>query len=284
MFSAGSGPPLVVVPGIQGRWEWVRPALERLELGCRTVSYSLCGDFGSGAVYERTKGFASYLEQLDDVLDRMGTERAAVLGVSYGGFIALRYAATRPERVSALILTSSPSPGWIPTEIQRAYIERPWLGAPKFVLTSPLRLWPELRAAFPSPVRRLAFLARHGLRVAAAPMNPGLMASRIREQQTIDFGPDCARVQAPTLIVTGDPGLDRIVPVENTLRYLDMIPGAQHARIPRTGHLGLVTKPDIFAKVVCAFVTTAGTRDAGCGVRPAHRSAAGAKGGAACPP
>ena len=277
MFLAGSGPPLIVVPGIQGRWEWVRPALERLQLGCRTASYSLCGDFGSGAVYDRTKGFASYLNQLDDVLDRMGTERAAVLGVSYGGFIALRYAATRPERVSALILTSSPSPGWIPTEIQRAYIERPWLGAPKFVLTSPLRLWPELRAAFPSPVRRLAFLTRHGLRVAAAPMNPGLMASRIREQQTIDFSPDCARVQAPTLIVTGDPGLDRIVPVENTLRYLDMIPGAKHARIPGTGHLGLVTRPEVFARTVCKFVTSVGVRGEAHSALGVRRSGLGAR-------
>lgn len=253
MFSAGSGPPLIVVPGIQGRWEWVRPTLDRLALGCRTISYSLCGDFGSGAPYDRLKGFEGYLEQLDRIFDRAGGH-AALLGISYGGFIALRYAATRPERVSALILASSPSPGWIPTAMQLAYINHPWIGAPGFVATSPMRLWPELRATFPSPVRRLAFLARHGLRVAVAPMNPGLMGARIREQQMIDFCPDCSRIQAPTLIITGDPGLDRIVPVENTLRYLEMIPGARHARIPGTGHLGLVTKPDVFAGVVCSFL------------------------------
>lgn len=253
MFVAGSGPPLIVVPGIQGRWEWVRPALDQLALGCRTISYSLCGDFGSGARYDRTKGFESYLDQLDRIFDRAGG-RAALLGISYGGFITLRYAATRPGRVSALILSSSPSPGWIPTAMQRAYINHPWIGAPGFIATSPMRLWPELCAAFPSPARRLAFLARHGLRVAAAPMNPGLMGSRIREQQTIDFRPDCARIQAPTLIITGDPGLDRIVPVENTLRYLEMIPGARHARIPCTGHLGLVTRPHVFADAVCSFV------------------------------
>jgi 2-hydroxy-6-oxo-6-(2'-aminophenyl)hexa-2,4-dienoate hydrolase len=83
------------------------------------------------------------------------------------------------------------------------------------------------------------------------------MGARIREQQTIDFRPDCARIQAPTLIITGDPGLDRIIPVENTLRYLDMIPGARHVRIPRTGHLGLVTRPEVFADAVCRFVAGA---------------------------
>jgi pimeloyl-ACP methyl ester carboxylesterase len=85
-------------------------------------------------------------------------------------------------------------------------------------------------------------------------MIPGLMAQRIVEQQSIDFAPDCAHVDAPTLVVTGDAGLDRIVPVETTMRYLEMIPGARHARIPGTGHLGLVTKPEVFAGVVGNFV------------------------------
>jgi len=254
MFSAGSGPPIIVVPGVQGRWEWIRPALHGLQRRCRTISYSLCGDFGSGRRYERAKGFDNYLEQLDGIFDQAGVERAALCGISYGGFIALRYAATRPHRVSALILSSSPSPGWTPNAIQTAYIANPWRATPEFVLTSPLRLWPEIRAAFDSPMDRAAFLARHVGRVAAAPMIPGLMARRIVEQQSIDFAPDCTRVQAPTLIVTGEPGLDRIVPVESTLRYLDMIPGARHARIPGTGHLGLVTKPDVFASAVCSFV------------------------------
>ena len=47
-FDRGSGPPVVVVPGLQGRWEWVRPALDDSRRRCRAISYSLCGDIGSG--------------------------------------------------------------------------------------------------------------------------------------------------------------------------------------------------------------------------------------------
>jgi 3-oxoadipate enol-lactonase len=255
-FDKGQGPPLIVVPGVQGRWEWVRPTLEQLQQRCRTIGYSLCGDFGSGCRYDRTLGFENYLRQLDEVFERANLERAAICGISYGGFVALRYAATRPERVSALIIASSPSPGWAPNPIQRAFISTPWRSTPEFIATSPLRMWPEIRAAFDRPLARLSFLARHGLRVAAAPMIPALMAGRIVEQQSIDFAPDTSRVRAPTLIVTGEAGLDRIVPVESTLRYLSMIPGARHAAIPRTGHLGLVTRPELFASVVCDFVSS----------------------------
>lgn len=254
MFHAGSGPPLVVIPGVQGRWEWLRPALHRLQDHCTTISYSLCGDFRSGCRMDPELGFDNYMQQLDEVFRRARLERAALCGISYGGFIALRYAATRPGRVSALILVSSPAPGWKPSSVQSAYIASPMRGTPKFVLTSPMRVWPEIRATFDKPLDRLTFLLSYGLRAAAAPMNPPLMASRIVQQQQMDFCPDCARVQAPALVITGEDDLDRIVPVENTRRYVEMIPGARYARLERTGHLGLVTQPEKFAAIVGGFV------------------------------
>jgi pimeloyl-ACP methyl ester carboxylesterase len=85
-------------------------------------------------------------------------------------------------------------------------------------------------------------------------MNPPLMASRVVQQQQLDFCPDCACVHAPTLIVTGESDLDRIVPVEDTRRYLDLIPGSKYVRLERTRHLGLVTRPETFASVVGDFV------------------------------
>ena len=85
-------------------------------------------------------------------------------------------------------------------------------------------------------------------------MKPPLMASRIVQQQQMDFCPDCARVTAPTLVVTGEPQLDKVVPVESTRRYVDLIPGARYVQLERTGHLGLVTRPEKFAEVVAGFV------------------------------
>ena len=253
MFDQGSGPPLIVIPGIQGRWEWIRPALLHLQTRCRTLSYSLCGDFGSGCVRRPERGFDNYMEQLDRVFDAAGLTRAAVCGISYGGLVALRYAATRPERVAALTIVSSPAPGWTPSPIQSAYLASPLRATPRFILSAPLRLWPEIRAAFDRPAAGAGFLVRHGLRVAAAPMKPPLMASRIVEQQAMDFCPDCARVEAPTLIVTGEPHLDRVVPVQSTRRYVELIPGSRYAQLDRTGHLGLITRPETFAALVGGF-------------------------------
>ena len=76
-------------------------------------------------------------------------------------------------------------------------------------------------------------------------MIPSLMAARVTLQQSLDFAPDCARVTAPTLVVTGEDGLDRVVPADVTRRYATLIPGARYVKIERTGHIGLLTRPAI---------------------------------------
>jgi pimeloyl-ACP methyl ester carboxylesterase len=262
MFDSGNGSPDIVRPGVQGRWEWMMPAIRELQKRCRTVTYTLCGDFGSGLTFDPELGFENYTRQLDAVFERTGLERAALCGVSYGGFIALRYAALRPERVSALIFSSAPSPGWTPSARQRGYVSRPWRSAPAFVLGAPMRLWPEIHAAHDTWPQRLVFLVQHGLRVLAAPMKPGLMASRVRMQQRLDFFPDCARITVPTLVLSGEDELDRVVPTEVTRQYEALIPGAQYARLERSGHIGLITRPAQYAEIVAAFVARAAAQPA----------------------
>ena len=245
---------LVMVPGIQGRWEWLRPTIAHLNGRIPTSCYSLCGDFGSGCRLDPAAGFDNYLRQLDAVLDRIRAKRIALCGVSYGGVIALRYAATRQDRVSALVISSSPSPAWKPNARQGAYIASPWISTPLFLATAPARLLPEIYAAFPDWPSRLSFCAMHMARVLAAPALPPLMAARIREEQLIDFVPDCTRICIPTLVTSGEPELDAVVPVEATRQYVSLIPGAKYAIIERTGHLGLLTRPDRYAGIVSDFI------------------------------
>jgi pimeloyl-ACP methyl ester carboxylesterase len=258
IVDVGTGPPVVLVPGIQGRWEWMAPAVGALARRCRVVTFSLCGERGSGVPIDGGLGFDCHVAQVERALDRVGLARAALCGVSFGGLIALRVAAKRPERVTHLVLVSALSPRWRPDGRVRRYLEWPRLAAPFFVLGAPLRLGPEIAAAFPDWCGRLRFAATHAARVARAPFAPRLMAERIRLEQAIDLEPDCAAVRAPTLVVTGEAGLDRVVPVEGTLDFVRLIPGARHVVLERTGHLGLVTRPDAWATIVSDFVRPAG--------------------------
>jgi len=258
VFDQGKGTALIVIPGIQGRWEWMTPTLQELQKRCRVVSYSLCGDAGSGMKIDPRLGFDNFVRQLDQVFEETALERAALCGVSYGGLIALRYAASRPDRVTSLVFASSPAPGWVPNERQQRYVRHPWRSAPEFVARGPMRLWPEIRAAYDTQRERVAFSLRHAARVVAAPIFPPVMAARVTYQQAMDFAPDCARVKAPTLIVTGEDDLDKIVPAEVTRRYRQLIPGAKYVQMKRSGHIGMLTHPAQFADIVTGFINANG--------------------------
>ena len=254
MFDQGHGPAVIVVQGLHGRWEWTRTALEALACRCRVLSYSLPGDFGSGCPYERDRGFENYMRQLGDVMTAARVERAAVVGISFGGFVARHFAAQHPERMSALVLASAPGPGWTPNPRQARWLSRPWLSAPVFVASSPFRVWPEVRAALGGLTPSVAFLARQGLRALASPAIPSLMSARISDARTLDADADCARITVPTLVISGEEDLDRVVPVETTRRYASMIRGARYQVMNATGHLGVLTQPERFARLVGDFV------------------------------
>jgi 3-oxoadipate enol-lactonase len=254
IYDKGTGPAVVVVPGVQGRWEWMRPALDALAARCRTISYSLSGDIGSGRRVDAALGFENHVRQLDEIMDAARLERAAICGVSFGGFVALRYAACRSHRVNSVILVSAPAPGWTPTPQQAGWLAKPWLSAPMFVMSAPVRLWPEIRSGCGSWSRAVRFMLRQGLRTSMAPMIPSLMARRIAEARGIDFVPDCGQVRAPALVITGEGTLDRVVSAEVTKRYASLIPGARYEMLGGTGHLGLLTQPSRFAQLVSEFV------------------------------
>jgi len=254
IYDKGTGPAVIVVQGLHGRWEWTRRALEALARHCRVLSYSLPGDFGSDHTYERDRGFENYMRQLADVMASARVERAAVVGISFGGFVARHFAAVHPERLSALVLASAPGPGWTPNPRQAKWLSRPWISAPVFVASSPFRVWPEVRAALGGLGPSMAFLARQGLCALASPAIPSLMSARIRDARALDAEADCARITVPTLVISGDEQLDRVVPVETTRRYASMIRGARYEVMNATGHLGVLTQPERFARLVGDFV------------------------------
>jgi pimeloyl-ACP methyl ester carboxylesterase len=111
--------------------------------------------------------------------------------------------------------------------------------------------------ALPDPVERRRLAWRQLAEMGRSPLSPAAMAKRMRLAMNEDFVADCGRINAPTLVLTGESGLDRIVPAESTREYLRLIPHAVLAELPATGHIGLITKPEAWADIVVGFVEQA---------------------------
>src|SRR5687767_2204466 len=257
IIDRGGGTPIVVIPGVQGRWEWMKPAIDALAQRCRVVTFSLADEPSCGGRFDEAHGFDSYVDQFRDSLDAAGIEKAAICGVSYGGLIAAAFATRDPTRTSSLVLVSALPAGWRPNARVNFYLRAPTLLTPVFMLAS-LRMYREIAAASDGFGSGASAALRHGTRVLTHMFSPSLMARRVRLLEAIDLSGELTRataagVHVPTLIVTGDPALDNVVPVTATHEYLRLWPHAKVATIARTGHLGLITRPSVFADIVVPF-------------------------------
>jgi pimeloyl-ACP methyl ester carboxylesterase len=254
MFDEGAGTPIVVVQPLPGRWELTQELMRELARGARVVSYSLCGEIGSGRPTGAGAAIEDYVSQLREVMDAAGLERAALCGISFGGAVAARFAAQFPGRVTKLVIVSSPGPGWKMDTIQAGYIAKPWLSLPAFAIGAVRRTTPEVLSALETWRARLSFVVRYGVLAIRYPAMPHAMAGRVRLLEGLDLAGDCARITAPTLVVSGEPGLDRVVPVESTRRYSELIANARYVMVKRTGHQGVLTQPRRFAALVHEFI------------------------------
>ncbi|RJQ78965.1 MAG: alpha/beta fold hydrolase [Desulfobacteraceae bacterium] len=235
----GAGPlDLVVIPGfvsnVEYIWEEPRAALffSRLASFARVVLFDKRGTGLSDHV-----GPVPTLEQrMDDVravMDAAGSSRAALLGVSEGGPMALLFAATYPERTSALVIygsfaratSASDYPYGFTIEETAAFIdsmERNW-GGP----------WGVQHWA-PSMQADIAFRHWWGtfLRLVAS---PGAAAATLKMAMEIDVRHVLPAIRTPTLIIHATH--DRSLSVDHSRYMARHIRGARLVEVPGEDHL-----------------------------------------------
>lgn len=261
MVDRGSGIPVVLIPGVQGRWEWMAPTVDALAACSRIITFSLADEPTSGFRFDPRDALGSYVGQVREALDRAGVDKAVIVGVSFSGLIATEFAARCPERVRALVLASALPPGWTPDARARFYLRAPRLLSPVFWVTSPARMLPELRSALGLRTWPRFALGLCGNSIRAS-LSPTRMANRVRLTAAATFC-DVSTITTPTLLITGEDRLDRVVRPALTREYLTHLPQARHVTLRQTGHLGLLTRPQEFAALIHEFaVAQAATDDA----------------------
>jgi pimeloyl-ACP methyl ester carboxylesterase len=252
IIDRGSGTPVVLVPGIQGRWEWMQPAVDALSQRCRVITFSLADEPTSCATFDESSGFDCYLRQVEDALDVAGVKAAVICGISYGGLIAAAFAARYPERALGVVVASAIPPSWTPDARVRFLMRAPRLLSPVFCINS-VRLFGEMVTAKEGLIAALSFALHHVGAVVRYRFSPVLMARRVRWLEGNTLENELAQLRMPALILTGQAELDRVVPVALTQDYLRLWPHASAATIARSGHLGPITRPQQFAELVARF-------------------------------
>ncbi len=108
----GTGPAVIVLHGFAARWlpELWTPLLDALSGEFMVIGTDLRGHGRSAKTHDSDAYGLGLVADVVRVLDRLGVERAHVVGYSMGGIVALRLAASHPERVASLSLLGQ---GWV---------------------------------------------------------------------------------------------------------------------------------------------------------------------------
>jgi Acyl-CoA synthetases (AMP-forming)/AMP-acid ligases II len=201
-----------------------------------------------------------HVDDLVAVLDAEGCRAAVLVGVSFGGVVALEFAARVPDRTLAVVAYEPPYGPLADADTQRAFAtvaeatERAWAtgGAPSAAETFMRGVADEAWERLSDRTR--AFLASEG---AGAYVDAGL-----RGLDPSGSG----RIRVPVTILTGDASDPFYRPIAEAL--VERIPGARRVHLAGMTHASPITDPAPVAEAVIAALAAAGvirpdpTRDA----------------------
>lgn len=263
----GKGPiDIVYVPGWVSNVElaWEVPELSRFLRRLASFARLIVFDKRGTGLSDRVPNdkLPMLEERMDDlraVMDATNSERAALWGYSEGGSLCALFAASYPERTTALIMLGtfakriwSPDYPWAPTPEERekryALIGREWGTSMDLTYYAPSRIDDEAFA------RRLATYLRRSA-------SPGAALALLRMNTQIDIRAILPTIRVPVLVMhrTGD----KVAKVEEGRWLAKQIAGARFVELPGDDHLSWVGDQNAILDETQEFLT---------GVRPTPES------------
>jgi class 3 adenylate cyclase len=253
----GDGPiDLIFVTGFVGHLEIATEAVIAQRFWQRLGSFSRVAFFDKRGMGLSDRGAGSYTiegvaEDMVAVLDAAGMERAAVFGVSEGGAAATMFAATYPERVTALVeygtyarISEAPDfPEGVPVPTIRQVHDRLFDN------------WgnPDSLEMFAPSCHRDPELREWWGRLLRAGTSPAGVHALLTMYEKLDIRPLLPLVSVPTLILWRRD--DSLVPARLTKVVADGIPGAKRVELEGADHLFLTGDQDALLGEVEQFLT-----------------------------
>lgn len=206
---------------------------------------------GAGASSAPAAGYSvvRYADDIVEVLDALGLDRAVVCGLSLGGYILFDLLRRHAGRVRAAVFCNTKAVPDSPEarrgrEEMIVLAEQGGAGAVAEKLL-PQLLAPATHAAQPDVV---GFVREMMRQAPVAGVVGALRALRDRPDST----PSLATIAVPTLVVAGE--VDTIAPPDVMRAMAQAIPGAQFALIPAAAHLAPLEQPLETNRVLADFL------------------------------
>jgi|SRR5690349_7761415 len=243
---AGSGEPVVLIPGFTTSLHLWHNQVEPLSRRYRTLTFDLRGHGDSSAPADGY-GTSDYADDLRQLVEHLNLPRAHLVGASLGGAIAVHLALTRPDLVRSLTLAGAVIDGfegW--DEEYGARLRRARKIAQTESVEAAVKDW--LTHPFFRATRDVAEFAKTAVRYSGAGW---LSNARAPKAPVSDFA-RLVEIEVPTLVVVGEADVDPCLATAKALAAR-----AQHARmvlVKGAGHLPAWDNPEEFNRVLLEFL------------------------------
>jgi pimeloyl-ACP methyl ester carboxylesterase len=247
----GEGPPLVLIPGLAGGYELLGPLARLLARHFRVITYQLRGEDDCFAL-RRSFGITDLVRDLSEFLDWHCLENPAVFGVSFGGILALEFAARYPYRLDQLVVQG------VGARFEKGLLQR--------VAGMVLSRYP-LPADNPFINQFFNLLFGSQQRDAAVfqfvtrqcwQTDQSVMAHRFRLVEQFDVSGKLERIRVPSLILVGD--RDLLVSQKSLAVLCEGLADSRLVRLAHCGHLACVTQTARVADEVRRFLMASSRR------------------------
>ena len=245
----GSGPPLLLLHSLgtsMQLWDalmpWLAERHQVVRIDARGHGQSSCN--GSCDPEDLARDVLA-------VADHLGLTRFGLVGISMAGLAACRIAASAPERVSALVLSSAYPTVKGPLFAQRAALLEKTLS--RSSMSAFGRVYAETALHPDAP-----FPAREQLARWVAAVSKENYLKTLHAMGNDDVTPLLPAILAPTLVLHAE--VDSSVPRELSRQFLAGIRGAQEDIVAGTRHLACLDQPPAYAQALGSFLNQHGGR------------------------
>jgi pimeloyl-ACP methyl ester carboxylesterase len=247
---AGDGPAVVLLhPGLWDSRTWDEQ-FDAFSRRYRVLRYDVRG-YGRSSRPEPSRPY-SHVADLAAVMDAAGMERAALVGCSMGGAIALDFGLAHPERVAALVLATPGLGGFEETPEEEAWYADVGTQMEAAMAAADIERVQDLRLRIWAPLGTEDAAGRRIREIAFDNLHEITMDEGAQERLDPPAIERLHEISVPTLVLPADHDPPDMARICRTL--VDQIPGARVVRIPDTDHVINLRRPAEFDAAVLGFL------------------------------
>ena len=247
-LEAGSGWPLILIHAFPLCADMWRPQLAAVPQGCRLIAPDLRG-FGDGPRVSGPMTMDEYALDVSALMDGLELEKAAIGGLSMGGYVTFALFRKTPARFTGMVLANTRSQADTP-QGREARMQLRAVLRDKGAAGVADQMLPKLFSddAPDAAIRSVRAMIESA---DAAAIDAAIGALMDRPDSTADL----ARIGCPALVVVGE--ADAITPVADAEAMQRAIRRSTLTVIPGAGHLSNLEQPDAFTLALGDYLRSA---------------------------